>query len=506
MSRYRKIVSAIVLLATSATITAVAQTNRTGPAKSDRTPGRSAEPVRSASSASKSQSVNVSIEVIGPPSASAGVPADYELVVRNQGSQDVENVRVEAEVPEGTEFVTATPAARFDSGTATWLLDRLEPGRDRRIKMQLRPLDEGTFECHALVTCTALSASRTAVTKPQLSITMSEPPDTPIGQLVPLTLTVSNPGSGPAANVILRDTLPEGLDQPAGQEIEYEIGTLPAGESRVVQLDLTARAAGVLMNRVEVTGDGNLRAEAETAIHVLEPKLTLKKTGPKRRYLDRPAKYELVVSNPGTTTASNVAVVDEIPDGLVLVEASESGQLSRDKRSVHWALERLDAGDSRTLSVIVRPTVPGEFAAQAVATADGELRAEAEARTTVEGISSLFLEVADVADPIEKGADTTYEIRVVNRGSQAATNVVVRATASAGLRPVKADGPCQFKQSGQEIIFKPLARLAPRADAAYHIQVRGEQPGDLRFRVTLQADQLDAPLSKEESTRVYSDE
>ena len=503
----KQILSVLAFLATSVAITALAQSTRTNLPRREKLASRSEAAARLPVSASKGQSTNVSIELIGPPNASSGVPADYELVVRNQGSQAIENVRVEAELPEGTEFISATPTAQIESGTAAWVLERLEPGRDRLIKMQLRPVDEGTFECHALVTCTALCASRTTVTKPLLTVTMSEPPDTPIGQLMPMTLTVSNPGSGPATNVMVRDTVPDGLAHPAGQEIEYEIGTLAAGESRVVQLDLTARAAGSMTNRVEVTGDGGLRATAEAAVRILEPKLALKKTGPKRRYLERPATYSLVVSNPGTTTASNIAVVDEVPEGLILVEASDAGQLSRDKRSVHWAIDRLDAGDSRTLNVTLRPVVPGDFCTQAVATADGELRAAAEACTTVEGISSLFLEVADVADPIEKGAETTYEIRVVNRGSQAATNVVVRALCSSGLKPLKADGPMRYSVRGQEIIFEPLPRLAGRgADAAYHIQVRGEQAGDLRLRATLQADQLDAPLSKEESTRVYSDE
>ncbi|MBI3467850.1 MAG: DUF11 domain-containing protein, partial [Planctomycetes bacterium] len=482
----KKVLAVIVFLATSAAITALAQSARTIPPKRERLVSRTDEPARSTVSASRSQSANVSIELIGPPSASAGVPADYELVVRNHGSQDIDNVRVEAELPEGTEFIAATPPAQIDTGTATWMLDRLEPGRDRHIKVQLRPVDEGTVECHALATCTALCATRTAVTKPLLTLTMSDPPDTPIGQLIPLTLTVSNPGSGPAMNVMVRDTVPDGLVHPAGHEIEYEIGTVGAGESRVVQLDLTARVAGALTNRAEVTGDGGLRATAETTLRVLEPKLALKKTGPKRRTPGRPATYSLVVSNPGTTTASNVAVVDELPEGLILVEASDTGQLSRDKRSVHWAIAQLDAGESRTLTVTLRPVVPGEFRTQAVATADGELRAADEACTTVEGISSLSLEVADVAGPIEKGAETTYEIRVVNRGSQAATNVVVRAAASNGLKPLKADGPVRYSVRGQEISFEPLTRLAARADAAYHIQVRGDQAGDLRLRVTLQ--------------------
>ena len=241
-------------------------------------------------------------------------------------------------------------------------------------------------------------------------------------------------------------------------------------------------------------------------MRVLQPQLKLTKTGPKRRYLERSAIYSLVVSNPGTTAASNVAISDELPDGFAFVEASDAGRLTPDKQAVRWAIGQLAAGDSRTMTVTLRATAPGEFCSRAEATADDGLRAEAEVCTAVEGISALLVELVDLADPIEVGAETTYEIRVVNQGSQAATNVVIQGTAPPGMRPLEADGPVRYEIRGQQILFEPLPRLGLRADAAYHIHVRGDRPGDLRFRVTMQCDQLEAAVNKEESTRVFADE
>ena len=59
---------------------------------------------------------------------------------------------------------------------------------------------------------------------------------------------------------------------------------------------------------------------------------------------------------------------------------------------------------------------------------------------------------------------------------------------------------------GKEIIFEPLPKLAPRADAIYRVNVRGIAPGDLRFRARIKADGLTVPVLKEESTKVYGDE
>jgi uncharacterized repeat protein (TIGR01451 family) len=434
------------------------------------------------------------------------MPVEYELVVRNQGTEPVENVRVEAELPAASEFVSANPSSEVEEGSATWLLDKLQAGQERRIKFQLKPMEEGSLECHAMVTSTVLSGVQTHVTRPQLQLTMAGPREVALGQTAVFTLRVSNPGSGDATNVLVRDIVPAGFTHPAGEEIEYEVGTLAPGETREVKLELTARAAGVQKNHAQVTADGSLRHSAESPIRVLEPLLAITKTGPKRRYLERPATYSIEVSNPGSAAASKITIVDEIPEGLVLIEATETGRISQDKRSVRWSLDQLEPGESHSVSVTVRPTVVGEFVTQAVATAEGGLRAEAQSSTIVDGVCNLYLELIGTNGTIEVGSETVYEIRIINRGSQAATNVVIQAEAPTGMTPLQADGPVDYEISGREIIFEPIPRLAPRADAGFQVRVRGDRAGDMRFSVELHCDQLEKSLKKEESTRVYADQ
>ena len=57
--------------------------------------------------------------------------------------------------------------------------------------------------------------------------------------------------------------------------------------------------------------------------------------------------------------------------------------------------------------------------------------AEGEQAVLVEGITAIRRSVVDVDDPIEVGGETTYEIRVLNQGSKAATNVQL----AVGFRP-----------------------------------------------------------------------
>ncbi|MHC4405908.1 MAG: hypothetical protein ACYTG0_40205, partial [Planctomycetota bacterium] len=106
----------------------------------------------------------------------------------------------------------------------------------------------------------------------------------------------------------------------------------------------------------------------------------------------------------------------------------------------------------------------------------------------------------------ELGGETTYEIRVVNQGSKAATNVELVATLPPEMRAVGAEGPARYQVDANRVVFEALPRLAPKADTTYRVRVQGLRSGDLRLRVQLLTDEMSTPVTKEESTRVYSDD
>ncbi len=121
---------------------------------------------------------------------------------------------------------------------------------------------------------------------------------------------------------------------------------------------------------------------------------------------------------------------------------------------------------------------------------------------------ALLIEVSDTDDPVEVGAETTYEIRVANTGTKTETNVQVVCTLpeQVDFRSAKGGTNLHHSIEGREVSFEPVAKLAPRADVVYRIQVRGKLAGDVRFRVRVRADGLSEPILREESTRFYNDD
>jgi uncharacterized repeat protein (TIGR01451 family) len=327
-----------------------------------------------------------------------------------------------------------------------------------------------------------------------------------IGEGVPLTIIISNPGTGIATGVTLEEDVPDGLSHPAGNELEYEIGSLRPGESRKIELSLTAAKPGLISNLLLVRGDGNLVAEDRLELEVVAPQLQLALTGPSKRYLERQATYNVRIANPGTAAAENIELVTYLPKGLKFVSTDNQGQYDAQNHAVYWSLEELPPRMTGDVTVTAMPIETGQQKLRVEGRGDLGLTAAYDQEVLVEGLAELFFQVVDAADPIEVNSETEYEIRVINQGSKTDTNVRVIAQLPVDLEPIGGDGPTRVRVDGQNVIFEPLARLAPKGSAVYKVRVRGVRPGDHRVRVQVVSDEVRTPVNKEESTRVYADQ
>jgi uncharacterized repeat protein (TIGR01451 family) len=449
----------------------------------------------------------ITIEKTAPQEVQVGKSARFVLHLRNTGTVVAQGVEVHDFVPEGTQFISANPPATPSAhGELVWTLGALKPGDETTIEVELTPITEGEVGSVAFVTLRAEAGAHSRVTRPDLTLQVTSAKQVMIGHEVQLAIKIGNPGTGPATGVVLEEQVPPGLKHAAGAELEFEVGTLKPGETRDLELTLTAAQAGRVINQLVARADGNLSEQAQCEVEVIAPALAITMEGPSKRYLERQATYTVSVSNPGTAPAKDVELVTRLPKGLKFVKANNAGHYDSQAHAVVWSLEELPPDETGTVMLTTIPVEPGEQRLRAEGRARQNLAAEDEQLTDVEGLAALLFEVIDVADPIEVKGETQYQIRVMNQGSKSADNVRLAALLPRELKFVSADGPTRHGAKGQQVVFEPLSRLAPKADAIYRIVVQGVQPGDVRMTIQLEADDLDQPIMKEESTRVYSDE
>jgi len=454
------------------------------------------------------QSPQLSIQKVAPKEIQVGKPAVFRIEVKNTGPVAAQAVEVRDQIPRGTRLMdTKPPASRGARGELVWALGKIEPGGGASVEMQVMPTAEGEIGSVATVSMSASASVRTRATKPELAVNVAGPQTVMIEEEMTLTITVSNPGSGAAAGVVLEEHIPACLQHPAGAELEYEVGDLAPGESKTLELKLKAvrpgRAANLLVARAKAVEE----VKKQLPIEVIAPQLKVEMAGPRSRYLERQATYEVAVSNPGTAPAHHVRLTAELPSGLKFVSANNNAHYDSQTRTVQWALAELPSGETGTVQLTTLPVEMGRHTLQLQTTAEKALSVKEEEQILVDGIAAIRFEVVDVRDPIEVGGETVYEIRVLNQGSKEATQVCVAAELPPGLQVVAAEGPDGLgnRVQGNHLVFEPLPRLSPKVDVTYRIRVAGRQPGDQRIRVQLTAAELQSPVSKEESTRVFSD-
>ena len=477
-------------------------TELSAPDETDEGTGRPGDPQLSGS-----QAPTLTIEKTAPAEIQIGKPAKFLIKVRNTGSVVAQGVEIHDTVPQGTQLIETTPQAkRGPQGALVWDLGALKPGDEQTAELQLMPTAEGEIGSVATLHFRAEASVRTMSTKPMLTMEVRAPSKVMKGDEVMFKIRLSNPGTGAATGIVVGENVPQGLSHSSGGELEFEVGTLKPGESRELELALKAAEAGQVTNTISAQGEGNLQAEVQSELEVVAPQLQVSLAGPKRRYLERNATHNISVTNPGTASAKEIELVAVLPKELKFVEANNGGQFDAATHSVYWSLEELPPQEIGTVSLTTLPMKAGEAKLLIKSTAQQGLTDQREEVLAIEGLAAINFQLSDVNDPIEAGGQTSYEVRVTNQGSKAATNVRVVALLPREMKAISAEGPVRYQIEGQRVVFDALKQLAPKADTSYTIKVQAVEAGDLRVQVQISTDEIREPITKEESTRVFGDE
>ncbi|MFK7736190.1 MAG: SdrD B-like domain-containing protein [Pirellulaceae bacterium] len=300
------------------------------------------------------------------------------------------------------------------------------------------------------------------------------------GNQLTYTINVSNVGQATATNVVLVDDLPNLLPdnvtivsavstngtvtQPgnANGEIEVAYASLAAGGTDTVTVVLefpdTAAAATGITNTVSISAD---EVETNTANNtdavdvdiIRQAVLQLTKTDSVDPVtVGNALTYQIVVTNTGPSTATNVQVTDTLPAGLTLGTVTTTlGTATPTGNSFTVDIASLAVNQSAT--VTVNTTVDSTFAGTsldntATANADEATQVTADANTTVNPAIELAITKTDSVDPATRGNTLIYTLDITNSGPSAANNVVVTDTLPANVTFVSATGGTVTAPSG----------------------------------------------------------
>jgi len=469
------------------------------------------------------QGPQLTFALTGPPVAGVGQDITYQLSITNNGTVETQAMTVKYALPEGAQLVRADPRPVQDGNQLVWTLGVLPGARMYTLQVVLRGQRPGTLSNTASVTTLeGFHDEKTVVTQvtqappitqvppvtqaplAQLQVSMNDPGIAAVGSPFTYQIKISNPGSAPLSHVLLSADFDHALEHSThANPVELPIGPLGAGLSTPVTLTLTPRQAGKFITHVTATAEGNLKSEDQKTITVQAARLSITKTGPKARYVDQSAIWDITVKNTGDVALNNVVVRDTLPPELVFTSATELGQLVNNQ--VSWTIGSLPAGGQKVVQLTARcARMAPAMVNTAVVTADPGLQEQAEATLQILGLPAFLMEVTKTGDPALVGGKVQYKIAVRNTGSLPANQVVVTATVPSQMQVGFTDGPTKAAVDKNTVTFPAVDAVQPQQTLTYTIETQALQPGDVRFHVELRSSTLGAPVVKEESTSIYA--
>lgn len=446
----------------------------------------------------------ISLKWVKTGELNVGQKCQCSLVVRNVGKLPAKDVVVEAQFPRTVKVLDSQPAPNDSKELLAWLFDHLEPGAERTICVTMVPSRRGELATTATVRFTGVASHVLRVDEPQLAVAVAGPQEVMVGDTTTQLITVSNPGTGVARDVVVHAHLSEGIDHPRGKDVEMGVGSLGPGESREVRLPVSATAGGESTLRVEARGE-NLVQRAQAKITVAAPRLKIEAVGPSLRYVNRHAQYTITVTNEGVAATDNVRVVHVVPEGFEFVKADRGGKFEPATSAVGWFVGRVEAGQSVVVACDLTARRIGEYEHRFQTSGDNGSTAAAKLGSKIDSASAVVMEVADLDDPVEVETQTAYEIKIRNDGSKAAQALRLACELPAGVQLLGTEGPTDHGLEKGTLVFKPLAELAAGDRVTYRIKVQGKTAGNLRLRAKLTTNASTEPLVVEELTKFYAD-
>ncbi len=432
-----------------------------------------------------------------------GQDFDFTYHVTNLTSSELQNVIVTLNSKSNLEISESDPRANNSGGDMVWALGNFAPKETKIIHLTGMANKVGQASDCITVSYNNFLCATLNVVEPALALTKTATERASQCDDIVFRFTVKNTGTGAANNVVITDTLPEGVAMANGsRNVNIPVGTLGSGESKTYEVKAKASSTGTFRNTANATADGGLTAESgSTSTVIVAPELALSSKCSETQFLGRNMTFGYTLENVGSGEATTTTASATIPAGTSLVRASEGGRVSGNR--VVWDFGTLAKGAERDFSITVLASDAGEYTSSAVANASCAESVEDSCTSGVKGIPAVLLEVVDITDPVEVGGQTTYVITVTNQGSAEDTNVRVVATLPDEQAYVGSTGTTAGTVNGQRISFSPVGTLEVGGVASWRITVRADAGGDVRFRLEMTSDNLTSPVIETEATNLY---
>lgn len=430
----------------------------------------------------------VGVEKGTPREVRVGQAFDYDIIVTNLTSRQVDAVVVTDQVNANYKLAKSAPEGELNAGVMTWNLGDLEPGESKTIRVSGAAAGEGAINSCASCSYSSVLCAAIPVVSPKLKLVKTGPAEVMRCDPITYNFEVTNTGTGTVNNVRITDALPAGLVMADGKKtIDFNVGALGPGASKRFSASVRADKAGKFENKATAAGDGMTADSAVVSTVVHQPAVTVDVECPENTLIGRELTFKYTVKSTGDSASANTTLVVTLPQGTSFVRADNNGTSSGGR--VSWNFGTLAPDDSRTATLVVRSTSAGSL--QTTATAQGVCAAAAtdSCSVAIEGVPDIGISLRDDTGVRLVGEHHVFTYTVKNQGQVDLTNVTVDAKLSAGLEFVSSTSPVAPKGSGKAVSWN-LGTLKVGQETTFTITAKGTAAGEQAIDTVTKSDQL----------------
>lgn len=166
-----------------------------------------------------------------------------------------------------------------------------------------------------------------------------------LGRNATFEITVTNRGDSPAANVVVTDRIPNGIDflsadnsgSRQGNQIVWRVGTLEPGKSQVVTAKFRCNKIGKFKNSATVSYCADMSDECELEVKGIPAILLECVDNPDPIEINSNVTYSIDVTNQGSAVGTNIVIVCTLPSEQRFVSADGPTKATADGQTIRFA-------------------------------------------------------------------------------------------------------------------------------------------------------------------------
>jgi len=445
----------------------------------------------------------VTVEISSPSEVNLEDETDVKFQLRNAGSKKVQEIAFSIEMPSHVKFISAKPSPTSEqNGKLIYTISDLAANKEREISVRVVPTEKLAMDFRTRMEIIDAHKTVVDVRKPKLVMTVNGPKQINIGGETTHTVSIENVGDGVARKVRLQGNFPDEL-RFLNQKGMSSPKDLKPGENLIVTIQSLAELPGQV--KLDFTAEGERVAanNVDTPLKISQPELKVLAVGPNMNFVDRDGIYSIKVDNSGEVDVSDVAVALAIPRGMKVTTINRQAKMDEASQTLTWKFKNIKARSNETIQLRAISSEPGEQVCRISVASNETRKSEFMLKTAITARADLSIDMANNSGPVQVGSKATFDVNVVNKGSQSASDVEVTVELPPSLMvDAKGNTGVLVDEAKNSITFLS-SQVKPGKKMSFTFSALGVAKGEHVVRSALKAGGSERRIIVEESVYVY---